>query len=109
MLDEIVEKASKLKCGYGLDKGVDLGPVTNRPQFDKIHKILDTVTKEGGKLLLDGRGVKVNNYPNGNWIGPSVVSNLTPNMTAYKEEIFGPVMCVVHVKTLDEALELINK
>ncbi len=108
-MDEIVEKAKNLKVGYGLDKTVDLGPITNRAQFDRINKILDSVTKEGGKILLDGRDVKVPAYPNGNWIGASVLTNLTTDMTCYKEEIFGPVMCVLTADNLDEALNIINK
>lgn len=108
-MDEIVEKAKKLKCGYGLDQGVDLGPITNRSHLHKIHSILDTVEKEGGKLILDGRGVTVPGYPNGNWIGASVITNLNTEMTAYKEEIFGPAMCVLTAQSLDEAITIINK
>ena len=108
-LDEIVEKAKKLKAGHGLDKTVDLGPITNKAHLDRIHYLLDTVEKEGGKLLLDGRGIKVPGYPNGNWIGSSVITNLNTEMTAYKEEIFGPVMCVLTAHNLDEAISIINK
>ena len=53
--------------------------------------------------------MKVDNYPNGNFVGPTIISNMTPDMTAYKEEIFGPVLCVINVDTLDEAIDLINK
>jgi malonate-semialdehyde dehydrogenase (acetylating) / methylmalonate-semialdehyde dehydrogenase len=98
-----------LKAGYGLDQGSDLGPITNKSHLQKIHSILDTVEKEGGKLLLDGRGVKVPEYPNGNWIGASVISDMNTNMTSYQEEIFGPVMCVLQAETLDEAISIINK
>ena len=85
-----------------------MGPITNRRQFDKILSLLDTVEKEGGKIHLDGRGVKVEGYPKGNWIGATVLTNLNTNMTAYKEEIFGPAMCVLTADNLDEALEIIN-
>jgi len=86
-----------------------LGPITNKAHLDRIHYLLDTVEKEGGKLLLDGRGIKVPGYPNGNWIGSSVITNLNTEMTAYKEEIFGPVMCVLTAHNLDEAISIINK
>lgn len=86
-----------------------MGPITNKSQLDRIHKILSTVEKEGGKLLLDGRYVKVDKYEKGNFIGPSVVTDLTTEMTAYKEEIFGPVMCVLKAENLDEAIDVINK
>ncbi len=60
-------------------------------------------------MLLDGRGLRVADYPNGNFVGPTVIANMTADMTAYKEEIFGPVLCVVNVDTLDEAIDLINR
>jgi len=72
-------------------------------------RIIETVEKEGGKVALDGRGVKVKGFEKGNFIGPTILSNLTPSMTAYKEEIFGPSLCVLTAKTLDEAMEIINR
>ena len=92
-----------------MEKTSDLGPITNRPQLERIEKIIESVPREGGKVLLDGRGAKVEGYPNGNWIGPTVLSNLNTNMTAYKEEIFGPAMCVLTASNLDEAIDLINR
>ncbi len=88
---------------------MDLGPITNRPQYERIHKIIDSVPKEGGKIILDGRNAKVSGYPNGNWIGPTVLTNLNTKMTCYKEEIFGPVMCVLTAENLDQALNIINR
>lgn len=66
-----------------------------------------SVESEGGKILLDGRGFKSDAYPNGNFVGPSIVE-AGPGMTAYDQEIFGPTLTVVRVKTLDDALKLIN-
>lgn len=63
-------------------------------------KLLGTVEKEGGKFLLDGRNIKVDGYPNGNFIGPTLIE-VTPEMTAYKEEIFGPALSILEVDTLD--------
>jgi malonate-semialdehyde dehydrogenase (acetylating)/methylmalonate-semialdehyde dehydrogenase len=63
---------------------------------------------EGAELLLDGRGVKVPGYENGNFVGPTVFAGVTPDMTIYREEIFGPVLCIVAVDTLDEAIDFIN-
>lgn len=88
---------------------MDLGPITNKKQLDRILTILNTVENEGGKIMLDGRSVKVPKYENGYFVGPSVLTNLTTSMTAYKEEIFGPVLCALSAKSLDEAIELINK
>lgn len=92
-----------------MDKGVDLGPITNDRQLQKIHQLIGTVEKEGGKILIDGRNTKVDHLPKGNFIGPTILTNLNENMTAYKEEIFGPVMCVLTANTIDEAIELINR
>ena len=58
--------------------------------------------------MLDGSDCKVEKYPNGNFVGPTIITNMNRDMTAYKEEIFGPVLCVINVDTLDEAIELIN-
>ena len=77
--------------------------------MDRINQILSTVEKEGGKIILDGRGVKVKGFENGNFIGPSIVSNISTSMTCYIEEIFGPVLVVLQAKNLDDALDIINK
>jgi len=66
------------------------------------------VEKEGGKFLLDGRKIKVEGYPKGNFIGPTVFET-NVNMTAYKEEIFGPALGILYVKTLEEAIKLVNR
>ncbi|KAJ7791763.1 Methylmalonate-semialdehyde dehydrogenase [Mycena olivaceomarginata] len=89
-IPELVTRASKLQVNQGFEKG-----------------IIDSVEKEGGKILLDGRNKQVPNYPNGNFVGATLIE-VTANLTAYKEEIFGPVLCVMNVGTLDEAIELVN-
>lgn len=60
-------------------------------------------------MLLDGRGVKVDGFPNGNFVGPTVIDHVKPGMKVYDEEIFGPVMCLVRVDNINEAIEMINK
>lgn len=87
-----------------------MGPITTKQSLERIHGLIGTVEKEGGKILLDGRTLKMPApYDKGNFIGPSILTNLTSEMTAYKEEIFGPVMCVLRANTLDEAIQLINR
>lgn len=109
-MDEIAEKVKLLKTGNGLESGVDLGPITTKTSLERIHRLLATVEKEGGKMLVDGRSLKMPApYDNGNFIGPSIITDLTTDMTAYKEEIFGPVMCVLRADSLDDAIELINR
>jgi len=92
-----------------MEKGVDIGPITNRSHLEKINGIIGTVEQEGGKLLLDGRGANVKGYEKGNWVGPTIITNMTTSMTCYTEEIFGPAMCVLTANTLDEALTIINR
>lgn len=98
-----------LKVGDGLKQGVDLGPITTRQSLERIHSIIGIHEKEGGKVLVDGRNIKMEApYDKGNFIGPSILTDLTTDMTAYKEEIFGPVMCVLRANNLEEALHIIN-
>lgn len=107
-LPELADKMTKIKIGYGLEDGIDLGPVISKQSKERILSILNTHEKEGGKFVLDGRVCKVEKYPNGNFIGPTIVQcNL--NSTAYKEEIFGPVLTVLEAKDLEEAMDIINK
>ena len=95
----------------GFEEGAELGPVISPQSKERIEKLIASAEKEGASILLDGRGQKPlsGKYPNGNWVGPTVISDVTTDMTCYKEEIFGPVLICVHVDTVDEAIELVNK
>jgi len=108
-LPELVEKAKKLKVNAGWEKDADLGPVISPESKKRICDLVESGVKEGAKLVLDGRDIKVPKYEKGNFVGPTVLADVKPNMTCYKEEIFGPVLCVLSVDTLDEAVNLINK
>lgn len=99
-IPDMVEKAKSLKVNAGFEEKIDVGPLCYPELKQRIESIIGTAEKEGAKILLDGRGVKVSNYPNGNFIGPTIIDNVTADMTCYKEEIFGPVMCIVRLKTL---------
>ncbi len=107
-LDEVIAKCKALKVGPYTDSSVDLGPITQKSALDRIHRILDTVEKEGAEFALDGRNVKVPGYEKGNWLGPTIIKKLNTNMTAYKEEIFGPSLCVLTAESLDEAINIVN-
>lgn len=107
-IPELCEKAKKFKVGAGYEAGTDLGPVCYSELRDRIISILNTCEKEGAKLILDGRGFKHDKYPKGNFVGPTVIDGVTPQMTCYKEEIFGPALCVMRAKTIDEAITIIN-
>jgi malonate-semialdehyde dehydrogenase (acetylating) / methylmalonate-semialdehyde dehydrogenase len=107
-IPDIVAKAKTLKVNAGVEKNADLGPVVSKQAKQRILALVEDGIQEGAKLELDGRGVKVPGYEQGNFIGPTIFSSVTPAMKIYTTEIFGPVMVIVSVKTLDEAIALIN-
>ncbi|GAB1525374.1 hypothetical protein RhiTH_008534 [Rhizoctonia solani] len=106
-LPELVERAEKLKVNGGFEPGADLGPLISPHAKSRVESIIASVTEEGGKILLDGRGIKVSGYENGNFVGPTVVEAVR-DMRAYKEEIFGPVLVCLRADTLDDALAIVN-
>jgi len=82
--------------------------MNSKTSLERVEYLVGAGTKEA-KVLLDGRGIKVDGFPKGNFIGPTVIDHVKPGMKVYDEEIFGPVMCIVRADTLNEAIELINK
>ncbi|MFQ6074559.1 MAG: CoA-acylating methylmalonate-semialdehyde dehydrogenase [Candidatus Bathyarchaeia archaeon] len=104
----LVDAASKLKVGYGLDETVQMGPVVSKRHMERVLKYIETGLQEGAKLVLDGRGVRVEGYQKGFFIGPTIFDGVRPEMVIANEEIFGPVLGVIRVKGLDEALDIIN-
>ena len=107
-IPDIVAKAKGLKVNAGVEKNADLGPVVSKNAKHRILGLVEEGIKEGAKLELDGRGIKVPGYEQGNFIGPTIFSAVTPAMKIYTTEIFGPVMVIVGVDSLDEAISLIN-
>ncbi|KAF4781893.1 methylmalonate-semialdehyde dehydrogenase [Colletotrichum scovillei] len=108
-LPELAELAKKLKVDGGFEAGADLGPVISPQSKQRIESLIQSAEDEGATILLDGRGYKPAKYPNGNWVAPTIITNVTPEMKCYTEEIFGPVLVCLNVDTLDEAVALINK
>lgn len=106
--DKFVEAAKAIRVGNGLDPNSAMGPVISRTHKERVLNYIEKGIAEGGKLVLDGRNVEVEGHPNGFFIGPTVFENITPDMTIAREEIFGPVVAMINVKTFDEAIELIN-
>jgi len=107
-LPAIVEKAKQLKVDGGFEEGADLGPVISPQSRERIESLVQSGVDDGATLLLDGRGYKPAKYPNGNFVAPTILSDVKPHMKCYTEEIFGPVLVCLSVDTLDEAIDLIN-
>ncbi|MHC8380553.1 CoA-acylating methylmalonate-semialdehyde dehydrogenase [Pseudomonas sp. LB3P14] len=107
-LPELIERAKTLKINGGIEPGTDIGPVVSCSALDRISGLIAKGVEEGATLALDGRNPHVPGYEDGNFVGPTVFTNVTTEMTVYREEIFGPVLCVLNADTLDEAIEMIN-
>ena len=109
-LDRVVDAASKIIIGYGLDESVQMGPVRDKEKKEKIIRYIESGIEQGAKLRIDGRGkIKiVGDYPQTCFLGPTIFENVTPDMKIGSEEIFGPVMSVMRAKNLDEAIEICN-
>jgi len=107
---EIAERAKEIKMDGGFEEGADLGPVISPQSKKRIEDLIASAEEEGATILLDGRGQKPasGKYPDGNWVGPTIIANVKPHMKCYKEEIFGPVLVCLNVETIDEAIDLIN-
>jgi malonate-semialdehyde dehydrogenase (acetylating) / methylmalonate-semialdehyde dehydrogenase len=108
-LPDLVERARGLSVNAGHEANTDIGPVVSRAAKERILGLIEAGVKEGATLALDGRNVAVKGYEEGNFIGPTVFSGVSTEMTVYKQEIFGPVLCVLEVATLDEAIALVNR
>lgn len=108
-LPELVAKAKTLKVSAGCEPGTDVGPVINRNALARINDLIDSGVKAGATLELDGRNPQVPGYEQGNFVAPTLFSGVTTDMRIYKEEIFGPVLCVMTADTMEEAIELINR
>ncbi|HSP85703.1 MAG TPA: CoA-acylating methylmalonate-semialdehyde dehydrogenase [Psychrobacter sp.] len=106
-IDDIKAKAEGLIVSAGKhDK--DLGPLISPAAKARVEHLIGTGVEEGASLILDGRGITVEGYENGNFVGPTIFDNVTADMQIYKEEIFGPVLCIMRANSLDEAIELLN-
>ena len=110
--DRLVHKLSKkvevLKVGPGMDKNSEMGPLITKEHLEKVRGYVDIGVKEGAKLVVDGRNLKLQGYENGFFIGGCLFDNVKKDMRIYKEEIFGPVLSVVRAKDFEEASKLVN-
>jgi malonate-semialdehyde dehydrogenase (acetylating) / methylmalonate-semialdehyde dehydrogenase len=107
LVAKIAERTTPLKIGDGT-KDSDMGPLVTKAHRDKVASYIDAGEADGAKIVVDGRTVDANGGQDGFWLGPTLIDHVTPEMSIYTDEIFGPVLSVVRVESYDEALELIN-
>ncbi|MFT3701984.1 MAG: CoA-acylating methylmalonate-semialdehyde dehydrogenase [Agriterribacter sp.] len=106
--ESLVEGAKKRTTGFGLDESVLMGPVITPESKTRINGLIEKGIGEGGKVLVDGRNAKISGYENGNFIQPTIIEGLPLNGELAGTEIFGPVMSLMHIKTIEEAIAYVN-
>src|SRR5437764_7616692 len=109
LMDKLVPRVRALKIGPGTDPEAEMGPLVTKQHYDKVRSYIDLGVKEGAKLVVDGRGLKLQGYENGFFMGGSVFDDVKPDMRIYKEEIFGPVLSVMRADNFDEATKLASE
>lgn len=108
LIAKLEPQIKALKIGAGTSCGLDMGPLVTAAARDKVVGYIDDGLAAGAKLVVDGRGYRVPGNEDGYFVGGTLFDNVTPEMRIYKEEIFGPVLCVVRVNSLEQAMQLIN-
>jgi len=108
LVTKLAKKVESLKVGPGIDKNSEMGPLVTKQHLEKVRGYVDLGVKEGAKLVVDGRNLKLQGYEKGFYIGGCLFDDVTKDMRIYKEEIFGPVLSVVRAKDFEEATKLVN-
>jgi malonate-semialdehyde dehydrogenase (acetylating)/methylmalonate-semialdehyde dehydrogenase len=108
LVQKIADKARAIRVAGGDAMGAEMGPLVTGVHLEKVRGYVDAGVAQGAKLVVDGRGLKVAGHEKGFYIGPCLFDHVKPDMTIYREEIFGPVLSVVRVDTFEQALELIH-
>ncbi|MFB7633749.1 CoA-acylating methylmalonate-semialdehyde dehydrogenase [Streptomyces sp. NPDC056149] len=108
LIGKIKERADRLRIGPGDDPASEMGPLITKAHRDKVASYVNGAAAQGADVVLDGTGYTVEGHEDGHWIGVSLLDNVTPEMDAYRDEIFGPVLSVVRVETYEQAIELMN-
>jgi malonate-semialdehyde dehydrogenase (acetylating) / methylmalonate-semialdehyde dehydrogenase len=107
--DAIADAASSIKVGFGLDTGVQMGPVISEDSKHRIESLIATGVSDGAKAIVDGRNTKVASYENGNFLKPTILDGVPSSSSLASTEIFGPVLSLIHADSIDEAIEFIRK
>ncbi|KAG5529636.1 hypothetical protein RHGRI_030124 [Rhododendron griersonianum] len=106
--EELVERAKELKVNAGTEPGADIGPVISKEAKDHTCRLVQSAVESGARLILDGRYIIVPGYEYGNFVGPTILCDVTTDMECYKEEIFGPVLLCTQADSLEEAITIVN-
>lgn len=106
--DALLEAAKSKTTGFGLDQGIEMGPVITPESKARVERLIAKGISEGAKLLLDGRNAKISGYEAGNFIKPTILENVALDGELIKTEIFGPVMSLIQLDTIDQAIEFVN-
>jgi malonate-semialdehyde dehydrogenase (acetylating)/methylmalonate-semialdehyde dehydrogenase len=106
--EAITEAAKSRVVGYGLEEGVQMGPVITPQSKGRIEGLIQKGTDEGAKVLVDGRNTKISGYEQGNFVRPTILQNVDPNSEIARTEIFGPVLGLMHLETIEDAIALVN-
>ncbi|CUA84022.1 methylmalonic acid semialdehyde dehydrogenase [Gulbenkiania indica] len=109
LVERLAERARQLKIGIGDDPAAEMGPLVTRQHRDKVVGYVESGVREGARLVVDGRDYRHPGAEGGFFLGPCLFDHVQPEMTIYREEIFGPVLAVVRVATFQDAVELINR
>jgi malonate-semialdehyde dehydrogenase (acetylating)/methylmalonate-semialdehyde dehydrogenase len=109
LMEKLVPRVESLKIGLSTDSSADYGPLVTRQALERVRNYVEIGLQEGAKLVVDGRGYKMQGYEDGFYMGGCLFDHVTPKMRIYKEEIFGPVLSVVRAEDYDEALRLVNE
>ncbi len=106
---QLLEGANSLRVGYGLDEDTFMGPVISRRHRDRVIDLIDQGEREGADVALDGRGFQVDGYPEGHWVGPTVLEGVEPGMSVGQEEVFGPVLGLTRAESVEDAIVLMHE
>jgi malonate-semialdehyde dehydrogenase (acetylating)/methylmalonate-semialdehyde dehydrogenase len=105
----LLDRAASLPVGYGLNEDTFMGPVISRRHRDRVVELIDQGEQEGASVALDGRGLQVDGYPEGHWIGPTVLEGVEPGMHVGQEEIFGPVLGLTRAESVEDVIALMHE
>jgi malonate-semialdehyde dehydrogenase (acetylating)/methylmalonate-semialdehyde dehydrogenase len=108
LVAKLKPRVAALKVGPATDASAEMGPLVTRVHRDKVSSFIDSGEREGAEIVVDGRGLKLQGYEKGFWLGGTLLDRVTQDMTVYREEIFGPVLSVVRAENYERAVSLIN-